>query len=117
MLATNIAEASVTIDGVRFVIDTGRAKELRYDAAARASALAPCWVSRASAEQRKGRAGRTGPGHCFRLYARGAFERCARVRVCCACCWCCCVWCYVSSRITPSVGHGSAAEFGRNGGD
>ncbi|CBN79814.1 conserved unknown protein [Ectocarpus siliculosus] len=75
ILATNIAETSVTIDGVRFVCDSGKAKEMSWDPASGVRSLQEFWVSRASAEQRKGRAGRTGPGVCFRLYARSTFDR------------------------------------------
>ena len=52
---------------VRFVIDSGLEKEMRYDATTGVRALMTSWISKASAEQRKGRAGRTGPGHCYRL--------------------------------------------------
>lgn len=62
ILSTNIAETSVTIDGIRFVVDSGRCKEMLYDAGGQVGSLQEGWVSRASAEQRKGRAGRTGPG-------------------------------------------------------
>ncbi|CAM9781945.1 unnamed protein product [Scytosiphon promiscuus] len=75
ILATNIAETSVTIDGVRFVCDSGKAKEMSWDPTSGVRSLQEFWVSRASAEQRKGRAGRTGPGTCFRLYARDTFDR------------------------------------------
>ncbi|CAN0145509.1 unnamed protein product, partial [Ectocarpus fasciculatus] len=75
ILATNIAETSVTIDGVRFVCDSGKAKEMSWDPASGVRQAQAFWVSRASAEQRKGRAGRTGPGVCFRLYARSTFDR------------------------------------------
>eukprot|EP00124_Ichthyophonus_hoferi_P001336 Ihof_evm11s66 gene=Ihof_evmTU11s66 len=74
IISTNIAETSVTIDGVRFVIDSGKAKEMGYDSQANMLRLQECWISRASAEQRKGRAGRTGPGHCFRLYDRSEYN-------------------------------------------
>lgn len=70
VLATNIAETSITIDDVAFVVDTGRAKEKSYDPHLKTSTLQPVWVSRASAKQRMGRAGRTKPGVCFRLYSR-----------------------------------------------
>ncbi|XP_048348830.1 probable ATP-dependent RNA helicase DHX34 isoform X3 [Sphaerodactylus townsendi] len=69
IVSTNIAETSVTIDGVRFVVDSGKVKELSYDPKAKLQRLQEFWVSQASAEQRKGRAGRTGPGVCYRLYA------------------------------------------------
>ena len=74
ILSTNIAETSVTIDGVRFVADSGRAKEMLHDAASGGGALQEGWISRASADQRKGRAGRTGPGKCYRLYSEAAFR-------------------------------------------
>ncbi|CAF0816955.1 unnamed protein product [Adineta ricciae] len=69
IIATNIAETSVTIDGVRFIIDSGKVKEMSYDAKYKMQRLQEFNISRASAEQRKGRAGRTGPGVCFRLYS------------------------------------------------
>jgi len=69
IVSTNIAETSVTIDGIRFVCDSGKVKEMTYDPVCKMLRLKEFWVSRASAEQRKGRAGRTGPGVCFRLYA------------------------------------------------
>ena len=65
----------MTIDGVRFVVDSGAVKEMHYDGEARMASLTPYWVSKASAEQRKGRAGRTGPGVCFRLYSADEFTR------------------------------------------
>lgn len=69
VIATNIAETSVTIDGVRFITDSGKVKEMSYDAKYKMQRLQEFNISRASAEQRKGRAGRTGPGVCFRLYS------------------------------------------------
>ncbi|XP_034974407.1 probable ATP-dependent RNA helicase DHX34 isoform X2 [Zootoca vivipara] len=74
IVSTNIAETSVTIDGVRFVVDSGKVKELSYDPKAKLQRLQEFWISRASAEQRKGRAGRTGPGVCFRLYAESDYD-------------------------------------------
>lgn len=73
VVATNIAETSVTIDGVRFVVDGGKMKELDVDTISCVRHLAERWESQASAEQRKGRAGRTGPGRCFRLYSQRLF--------------------------------------------
>ncbi|GAX73389.1 hypothetical protein CEUSTIGMA_g842.t1 [Chlamydomonas eustigma] len=70
ILATNIAETSVTIDDVVWVIDAGRVKEMRYAAATHMQALVECWESRASAMQRKGRAGRVSSGCCMRLFSR-----------------------------------------------
>ncbi|XP_018025029.1 probable ATP-dependent RNA helicase DHX34 [Hyalella azteca] len=74
VVSTNIAETSVTIDGVRFVVDSGKVKEMSYDAACKMQRLKEFWVSQASAEQRKGRAGRTGPGVCFRLYSEEQYR-------------------------------------------
>ena len=68
MLATAIAETSLTIEGVRVVIDSGVARVARYDVGARVSRLETVRVSRASADQRRGRAGRTEPGVCYRLW-------------------------------------------------
>ncbi len=70
VLATNIAETSLTIEGVRVVIDSGLTRILRYDPSNGMNRLVTASVSRASAEQRKGRAGRLGPGVCYRLYHR-----------------------------------------------
>ncbi|KAL6770572.1 hypothetical protein ACKKBF_B31790 [Auxenochlorella protothecoides x Auxenochlorella symbiontica] len=75
VLATNIAETSVTIEDVVHVVDCGRLNERRYDAAARTSVLARAWVSRASAAQRRGRAGRVRPGEAWALYTRDRAER------------------------------------------
>uniref|UniRef100_A0A5F9D3G8 DExH-box helicase 34 n=1 Tax=Oryctolagus cuniculus TaxID=9986 RepID=A0A5F9D3G8_RABIT len=74
ILSTNIAETSVTIDGIRFVVDSGKVKEMSYDPQAKLQRLQEFWISQASAEQRKGRAGRTGPGVCFRLYAESDYD-------------------------------------------
>ncbi|PIK34094.1 putative ATP-dependent RNA helicase DHX34 [Apostichopus japonicus] len=74
IVSTNIAETSVTIDGVRFIIDSGKVKEMSYNAQAKMQQLQEFWISQASAEQRKGRAGRTGPGVCFRLYDESDFD-------------------------------------------
>ncbi|KAG0305920.1 hypothetical protein BGZ98_003286 [Dissophora globulifera] len=73
VLATNIAETSITIDGVKFVIDPGFSKMLSYNPKTGMESLVVTPCSRASADQRKGRAGRVGPGKCFRLYTRWAF--------------------------------------------
>ena len=74
IVSTNIAETSVTIDGVRFVCDSGKVKEMTYDPVCKMRRLKEFWVSRASAEQRKGRAGRTGPGVCFRLFSEKDYQ-------------------------------------------
>ncbi len=70
ILATDIAETSLTIDGITVVIDTGFRREPQFDSRTGMSRLATTRISRASAEQRAGRAGRTGPGHCYRLWPR-----------------------------------------------
>ena len=70
IVSTNIAETSVTIDGIRFVVDSGKHKEMAWNPKTGVQSLQEFWVSRASADQRKGRAGRTGPGTCFRLYSK-----------------------------------------------
>ena len=70
VLATNIAETSLTIEGVHVVIDSGLTRMLRYDPSTGMNRLVTVSVSRASAEQRKGRAGRLGPGVCYRLYGK-----------------------------------------------
>jgi pre-mRNA-splicing factor ATP-dependent RNA helicase DHX16 len=73
VLATNIAETSLTIDGIVFVIDPGFVKENIYNPVTGMSKLVAVPCSRASANQRSGRAGRVGPGKCFRLYTKWAF--------------------------------------------
>ncbi|TGO88202.1 hypothetical protein BPOR_0177g00150 [Botrytis porri] len=73
VLATNIAETSLTIDGIVYVIDPGFVKENVYNPATGMSKLVTVACSRASANQRSGRAGRVGPGKCFRLYTKWAF--------------------------------------------
>src|SRR4029077_3587136 len=68
VVATNVAETSVTIDGIRHVVDSGQARVARYDAERGIGTLFIEDISRASADQRKGRAGRTAPGTCYRLW-------------------------------------------------
>jgi ATP-dependent helicase HrpB len=68
VVATNVAETSVTIDGIRHVVDSGLARVARYDPERGIGTLFIEPISRASAEQRKGRAGRTAPGTCYRLW-------------------------------------------------
>lgn len=75
VLATNVAETSLTIPGIRYVFDCGRAKNKKYDQATGVQSYEIGWISKASADQRAGRAGRTGPGHCYRLYSSAVFER------------------------------------------
>ncbi len=72
VLATNIAETSLTIDGVRIVIDAGLERRSLFDPASGMNRLELQRISRASAEQRTGRAGRTAPGVCYRLWGEGA---------------------------------------------
>lgn len=75
ILATNVAETSLTIPGIRYVFDCGRSKERRYDPLSGVQSFEIDWISKASAKQRAGRAGRTGPGHCWRLYSSAVYER------------------------------------------
>ncbi len=70
VVATNVAETSVTIDGIRHVVDSGQARIARYDAERGIGTLFIEEISRASADQRKGRAGRTAPGTCHRLWTQ-----------------------------------------------
>lgn len=74
MVSTNIAETSLTIDGVVFVIDPGFAKQKVYNPRIRVESLLVSPISKASAQQRAGRAGRTRPGKCFRLYTEKAYK-------------------------------------------
>jgi pre-mRNA-splicing factor ATP-dependent RNA helicase DHX15/PRP43 len=75
IVATNIAETSLTIDGIVYVIDPGFAKQKVYNPRIRVESLLVTPISRASAQQRAGRAGRTRPGKCFRLYTEKAFKK------------------------------------------
>jgi ATP-dependent helicase HrpB len=70
VLATNVAETALTVDGVDTVVDTGLARAARFDARRGIDRLVLGPISRASAEQRAGRAGRLGPGRCIRLWSR-----------------------------------------------
>jgi len=74
VLATNIAETSLTIEGVKVVIDSGLTRRLQHDPATGMNRLVTVAVSKAAAAQRKGRAGRLGSGVCYRLYSRHAFQ-------------------------------------------
>uniref|UniRef100_A0A665WD97 RNA helicase n=1 Tax=Echeneis naucrates TaxID=173247 RepID=A0A665WD97_ECHNA len=74
IISTNIAETSVTIDDVVYVIDSGKMKEKRYDASKSMESLEDSWVSRANALQRKGRAGRVASGVCFHLFTSHCFQ-------------------------------------------
>ncbi|KAI0199371.1 DEAH-box RNA helicase [Astrocystis sublimbata] len=75
ILATNVAETSLTIPGVKYVIDCGRAKERIFDPNTGVQRYEVGFISKASANQRSGRAGRTGPGHAWRLYSSAVYER------------------------------------------
>ncbi|MCO5590191.1 hypothetical protein L7F22_044160 [Adiantum nelumboides] len=74
ILATNIAETSITIDGIYYVIDPGFVKQNAYDARLGMDSLVVTPISQAQARQRSGRAGRTGPGKCYRLYTEAAYR-------------------------------------------
>ena len=74
VIATNIAETSITIDGVYYVIDPGFVKQNAYDPKLGMDSLVVTPISQAQAKQRAGRAGRTGPGKCFRLYTEAAYQ-------------------------------------------
>ena len=70
VVSTNIAETSVTIDDIVCVIDSGRVKEIQYNETSNCPALVETWVSKASARQRQGRAGRVRPGLCFQMFSQ-----------------------------------------------
>ncbi|KAJ8132198.1 hypothetical protein O1611_g1423 [Lasiodiplodia mahajangana] len=74
VIATNIAETSITIDHIKYVIDPGFAKQKAYDPKIGMDSLIVTPISQAQANQRAGRAGRTGPGKCFRLYTEVAYQ-------------------------------------------
>ncbi len=73
VVATNVAETSLTVPGIRYVVDTGLARILSYNVRARTSKLPVTKISRASCDQRAGRCGRIGPGICLRLYEEGDY--------------------------------------------
>ncbi|KAL6451597.1 PRP22 Pre-mRNA-splicing factor ATP-dependent RNA helicase PRP22 [Candida maltosa Xu316] len=75
ILATNIAETSITIDGIYYVVDPGFVKLNSYDPKLGMDSLKVSPISKAQANQRSGRAGRTGPGKCYRLYTEHAYEK------------------------------------------
>ncbi|KAF6147856.1 hypothetical protein GIB67_014436 [Kingdonia uniflora] len=74
IVATDIAETSITIDDVIYVVDCGKHKENRYNPQKKLSSMVEDWISRANAKQRRGRAGRVKPGICFCLYTRYRYE-------------------------------------------
>ncbi|XP_076059076.1 putative ATP-dependent RNA helicase kurz isoform X2 [Oratosquilla oratoria] len=73
VVATNVAETSLTIPNVKYVVDSGKVKEKVYDQVTGVSIFHITWTSQASANQRAGRAGRTSAGHCYRLYSSAVF--------------------------------------------
>ena len=75
VVSTNVAETSITIDDVTVVIDTGRVKEMGFDPQRGIARLQEGWVSHASAQQRRGRAGRVQPGTCWRLYSHTTWDK------------------------------------------
>lgn len=74
VVATNIAETSLTIPGISYVVDSGRVKNKVYDKASGMSRYKVEWIAQSAANQRSGRAGRTGPGHSYRLYSSAVFQ-------------------------------------------
>ena len=74
VVSTNVAETSITIPGIRYVVDAGREKCRNYDRRTGASSFDVEWISQSSATQRAGRCGRTGPGHCYRLYSSAMYN-------------------------------------------
>lgn len=74
VVATNVAETSLTIPNIKYVIDSGRQKTRIYDKVTGVSAYVVTYSSKASAQQRAGRAGRTGPGHCYNLYSSAVYN-------------------------------------------
>lgn len=75
VIATNIAETSLTIDGIYYVVDPGFVKQKVYNGKSGLDALVVTPISQAQAKQRAGRAGRTGPGKCYR-YSRTCLQYC-----------------------------------------
>ncbi|XP_055542189.1 probable ATP-dependent RNA helicase kurz isoform X2 [Wyeomyia smithii] len=74
VIATNVAETSLTIPDIKYVVDCGRQKTKLYDKVTGISAFAVTYISKASANQRAGRAGRVAPGHCYRLYSSALYN-------------------------------------------
>ncbi|GMH43272.1 hypothetical protein BSKO_11194 [Bryopsis sp. KO-2023] len=74
VVATNVAETSITIPNIRYVVDAGRSKQKILEGHAGMSRFEVRWISKAAAEQRAGRAGRTVPGHCYRLFSSAHFN-------------------------------------------
>ncbi|XP_042022012.1 DExH-box ATP-dependent RNA helicase DExH7, chloroplastic-like isoform X2 [Salvia splendens] len=78
IIATNIAETSITIDDIVYVVDCGKHKENRYNPNKKLSSMVEDWISQANARQRRGRAGRVKPGNCFCLYTRHRYDKLMR---------------------------------------
>ena len=74
IISTNVAETSITIPGIKYIVDSGKVKSKFYDKVTGVSTFMITWISKASANQRAGRAGRVGPGHCYRLYSSAVFD-------------------------------------------
>lgn len=74
VVCTNVAETSLTIPNIKYVVDTGRVKTKLYDKITGVNSFVVTYTSKAGADQRKGRAGRTAPGHCYRLYSSACYE-------------------------------------------
>jgi len=75
VISTNIAETSLTVDGIVYVVDPGYVKQKGYNPTTGMETLEVCLISQVAAQQRAGRAGRTSPGKCYRLYSKSAFEK------------------------------------------
>lgn len=74
VVSTNVAETSLTIPNIKYVVDTGRVKTRLYDKVTGVSSFVVTFTSKAAANQRAGRAGRTAPGHCYRLFSSAVYE-------------------------------------------
>lgn len=74
VVSTNVAETSLTLPNIKYVVDTGKTKIKLYDKVTGVNSFVVTWTSKASADQRAGRAGRLGPGHCYRLYSSAVFN-------------------------------------------
>ncbi|CDK24396.1 unnamed protein product [Kuraishia capsulata CBS 1993] len=74
VVSTNVAETSITIPGIRYVVDCGRAKERKYNEETGVQSFEVGWISKANSDQRSGRAGRIAAGHCYRLYSSAIYE-------------------------------------------
>ncbi|KAL0267172.1 UNVERIFIED_CONTAM: hypothetical protein PYX00_009520 [Menopon gallinae] len=74
VVATNVAETSLTIPHIKYVVDSGKTKKKMFDKVTGVTSYEITWCSKASANQRAGRAGRVGPGHCYRLYSSAVFN-------------------------------------------